>query len=140
MKYEYYIFLITGGPSDDTRVPIATFIESDYTAAKLYFQGYILSSERELKGDRANWYYKLHKIAKLERGQKLKEDFAFIEDSKDVKRREREEQKTPTQLQLEAMNRHLKAHQLLSQLYKSNKYPTQAEQVKAIFEGSFINE
>lgn len=140
MKYEYYIFLITGGITDDTRVPIATFIESDYTAAKLYFQGYILSSERELRGERKNWYYKLHKIAKLEKGQRIKEDFAFIEDSKDVKRREEEEKKKPTQLQLESMNRYLKARQLLSQLYKKNKYPTQAEEVKAIFEGRFINE
>lgn len=140
MKYEYYVFLITGGPTKQEMAPIATFIEYDYKGAKLYFQAYLQTSDLEMRGARSHWYYKLAKIAKLERGKQVITDYAYIEDSNSVQIRIEEEKKTPTQLQLEAMREHQKSVHLLNQVLKINKYPSNAEVVKGIFEGQYIND
>lgn len=140
MKYEYYVFLIAGGPTKEEMAPIATFIEFDYNGAKLYFQAYLQTSDKELKGKRASWYYKLAKIAKLQKGKTPIADYAYIEDSNSVRIRIEEEKKTPTQLQLEAMRRHQASEHLLNQLYKKNKYPSQVEVVEALFQGRQIDD
>lgn len=140
MKYEYYIFLIVGGPNKNEMTPIATFIEFDYGGAKLYFQAYLQTSDKELRGARAHWYYKLAKIAKLVKGKQPITEYAYIEDSNSVQIRIEEEQKTPTQLQLEAMRRYKQSEHLLNQLYRKNKYPSQTEVVEALFQGRKLND
>lgn len=132
MSNEFIIFLISGGKDDNNRKPLATFIESDYTAAKLYFYAYVKT------GSLNDWYYKLHKIARLEKGKQVIPDTAYITDSISVIYEEEKPKVELTQLQFKMAKEHFAAERAFKYTFaKTNNY---TEAVRAMFNGKYIND
>lgn len=117
----YYVFLITKGLTGREKLQ-QVFLEKDISRAKLYFEAYIL--ENENPND-----YKLYRIAELDNRKRVKENYSFITGGYEIKAIKENKRQILTQMKLD-----------IEKELNIEKNKTNAEIIKELFDGKFIDE
>lgn len=79
MKHKQFnLFVITEALKGILRVPIHSFISSDYDTAKLYFDTW-------LEGKKVKSKFQLYKIGEIDKELKIKEVRVFVTTGQDIK-------------------------------------------------------
>lgn len=131
-EVKYNLFLISEALKGEIKIPLATFIESNYDAAKLYFYAYMKADLVQRPTS-----YILHKIGEIDvKERKLKACMIFVagglETNAEIE--EKEKSKSIDQLTLIATQNYNRAKYLWEKNIKYN------DKIKDIFQGNFINE
>lgn len=128
-KVIYNLFLISEALNGKIARPLQSFIETDYTRAKLYFHGWI-----ECDLNKAGNFV-LHKIGELDLSERrLKPCMIFISDKYQAKLTYEESKLSKDQLTLKITQEFNRAKSVWEKNIRYN------DKIKDIFEGSYVDE